>query len=201
MKIKHFFLKDAFLAGFIITFFLVLSASCATKPAVKETRIGVYLTDRSRFFLLPPDGIEKPLDMAQFLSISYRGMNFFCNAWVYADKNGMDIVMFNDLGASMAELSYKNGSVDYSSGVLPQALKPEYIIADFQLCFYDPLLLSRALEECSLFFEAQDHFRRIYMRSGIRGRKLIIEITKTPGVIKIENHLRGYAYTLEGDFE
>jgi len=134
--------------------------------------------------------------MAQFISASYMGQNHYFHAWVKANETGMDITMFSELGASMGDLSYRDGIVAFSSNVIPTSFKPEYIIADFQLCFYDPVLLRRALEDCGLSLEMQGNTRRIFNR-----RNLIIEIEKTPDKVRFVNHLRGYVYTLEGDFE
>ena len=67
---------------------------------------------------------------------------YFLNAWLKADKTEMEIILFNELGANMGELMYREGMVNFSSPVFPKSLRPEYIVADFQLCFYNPLLRS-----------------------------------------------------------
>ncbi len=79
--------------------------------------------------------------------------------------------------------------------MFPQSFKPEYIVADFQLCFYDPDIVRRALKDCGLVLETQSNFRRIF-----EGKSLIIEIERASGAVKFVNHLRGYSYTLEGEF-
>ena len=181
---------------------LVLSVSifllpgCASRAAVKENQLYAYLTDNSRFTLLSPAGIEKTMDMAQYVSASYRGRNYFMNAWILADESGMEMTLLNELGAGMGVLSYRDGVIKFSSPVFPENLGGEYIVADFQLCFYDPLLLQKALKECGLTFEASGNSRRI-----LHGKDLIIEIEKYNNSIKLTNHLRGYSYTLEGDYD
>jgi hypothetical protein len=134
--------------------------------------------------------------MAQLMSASYGNQSFVLNAWVKADETGMDISLFNDMGAGMGELSYRDGAVAFSSSVFPAAVKPEFIIADFQLCFYDPVQLGEALAQCGLVLDIQGSNRLI-----LEGKKVIIEIEKSPNKIKLTNHLRRYTYTLEGDFE
>jgi hypothetical protein len=146
--------------------------------------------------LLSPDGIEKPLDMAQFISASYGGRNYFFNAWVKADETAMDMTLFNEFGATMGDLSYRDGLIDFSSSIFPNSLRPEYIVADFQLCFYNPLLIRRALEDCGLSLEIQGNTRRV-----LKGKDMIIEIEKNNSNVRFINHLRGYTYTLEGDFK
>ena len=167
--------------------------SCSSAAVAK--RPYAYLADRSKFTLLPPSGIERPIDMAQHISASYRGRRFYFSCWILADENGIDISLFNELGAAMGELSYRENSVNLSSAVFPKSLKPEYIVADFQLCFYDPDLLGSALKDCGLVLETRNDDRRIF-----KGKNLIIEIEKTFGAVKLVNHLRGYSYTLEGEF-
>ena len=136
------------------------------------------------------------MDMPQLVSASYGGQDYFINAWVQADETGITMTMVNELGANMGELSYRSGAVSFSSPVFPPSLGTEYIVADFQLCFYSVPALRAALADCGLLFETTETARRV-----LQGKKVIIEITKSGSMIKLVNHLRGYAYTLEGDFE
>ena len=182
-------------------FFFPVCAACSlacASVAVKDI-LSVDLTDSSKFILLPPGGIEKAMDMAQFLSAEFMGQNYFLNAWVKADENAIEMTFFNELGAGIGELSYRNGAVHFSSAVfqrsITQSFIPDYIIADFQLCFYDPFLLGRSLEDSGLVLEIIDSNRRI-----LSGNEVIIDIIKTENTVKFINHLRRYSYTLEGDF-
>jgi hypothetical protein len=134
--------------------------------------------------------------MIQHISASYKGRDYFFNAWVRADETGMEMTLLNELGVNMGELSCRDGAVSFSSTVFPQSLKPEYIVADFQLCFYNTRALRQSLEDCGLSFEAGENNRRIF-----QGKTLIIEIEKSRNTVRLINHLRGYAYTLEGNFE
>jgi len=177
-----------------IAIILFLCCSCA-KTATGGKQLDVYLTDSSKYTLLPPENIENPLDMAQQISASYKGREYFLNAWVKADETGMEMALMNELGSALGELSYRNGQVSFSSPVLPSSLKPEYIVADFQLCFYNTIALRKALEDCGLYFEDAGNSRRI-----LQGKTLVIEVEKKPDTVRLVNHLRGYTYTLEGNF-
>jgi hypothetical protein len=169
--------------------------SCATNTT-REKQLSVNLTDNSKYILLPPEDIENSLDTAQQISASYKGRKFFLNAWVKADETGMEMVLLNELGAQMGELSYRNGLVSFSSPMVPSSMKPEYIVADFQLCFYNTAALRQALKDCGLSFEGTENNRRIF-----NGKTLVIEVEKDRNIVTLVNHLRGYTYTLEGDFE
>jgi hypothetical protein len=181
--------------GLVFLAALVFIGFCSCSSLAVDKRPYAYLTNRSKYTLLPPAAIEMPVDMAQHISALYNGQRSYFSAWVLADENGIDMSLFNELGAAMGELSYKEGAVSMSSAVFPQSLKPEYIVADFQLCFYDPDLVRAALKDCNLVLETENNQRRIF-----DGKSLIIEIEKTSGAVKIVNHLRGYSYTLEGEF-
>jgi hypothetical protein len=186
--------------------------SCATKGSMVSAFSPVYVTDRGKFVLRPPSDLEKPLDMAQRISGSYGGAEFIMDAWVRADETRIAMAFFNSLGATMGDLSFSEGTLSFSSSFLPSSVKAEYIVADFQFCFYRPGALSRALKNGGL---------RLSVESGIRpdgsgaasreewagerrtiyeGDKRIIEIEKTASLVRYTNYLRGYAYTLEGAF-
>jgi len=171
--------------------------SCTSKTPIREKPLNVYLTGGSSYRLLPPEKIENPLDMAQRISASWQGKNYFFNAWIKADETGIEMALSNELGAHMGELSYRDGRISFSSPVIPSSLlKPEYIVADFQLCFYSAPALRQALENCGLVLESTDNSRRI-----LEGKTVIIEIEKSQNTVRLINHLRGYTYTLEGNFE
>ena len=174
---------------------LICFCSCATGVKYREDRPHAYLTDTSSFILLPTGAVGKSMDMAQRISASYQGRDFFMMAWVKADETVIEMTLLSEMGTTIGELSYRDELISFSSEVFPASLKPEYIIADFQLCFYDTVLLARALKNCGLDMESSGSARRV-----LRGKNLIYEIEKNNEEVRLTNHLRGYAYTLEGDF-
>jgi len=170
--------------------------SCTSKVPVKKDRPFIYLIGSSKFFLLPAEDIENPIDNAQYISAYWQDKAFFFLVSVKADKAGMEMALVNEMGAPMGELSYRNGLVSFSSPIFPKSLKPEYIVADFQLCFYSAPALRQALEGYGLSFENTENSRRI-----LRGETPIIEIEKDKNTVRLVNHLRKYSYTMEGIFE
>ena len=186
-----------FLSVFVVC--VISCKSVAKKDSIKNDSLYVDITENSKFVLLPTEGIEKAIDMVQQLSFEYNGQTYFLNSYVKANENEIEMAFFNELGKSMAELSYRNGSANFSSSIFQrfviQFIKPEYIIADFQFCFYDPVLLGNVLKDIGLVLEVRDGSRRIFS-----GNEVIIEIKKTQNAVKLVNNLRGYTYTLEGDF-
>jgi len=161
----------------------------------KENEPFAYLTNTSRFILLPTGAIEKSMDMAQCISASYQDNNFLMIAWVKADETAVEMTLLNEMGTNIGELSYRGRTIAFSSQVFPDLIRPEYIIADFQLCFYDTSLLTQALKNCGLVMEINGTAKRI-----LKGKELIYEIERNLEAIRLVNHLRRYTYTLEGDF-
>jgi len=168
--------------------------SCVTNTAGENVPF-VWLTNSNKFILLPARYIEKPLDGYQQINASFGRQEYQMNTWVKADENGIEMILLNEMGANMGELSFRDDVVSFTSAVFPPSVKPEYIIADFQLCFYDAQALGKALEKSGLSFSETGNLRQVHKK-----KSLIIEITKNENSVKINNHLRGYNYTLEGDF-
>jgi len=195
LKIEAKFLTGAIILPLCFLFGFSFFGSCASGAKNRKDLLYVYLTDTSKFFLLPAGAIEKPMDMAQYISASFQNQDYLMLSWVKADETAVEMTLLNEMGATMGELSYRDGIIFFSSPLFPDSFKPEYIIADFQLCFYNTALLGRALKNCGLVLESGGTVRRI-----LKGKNLICEIEKSAKMVKITNHLRGYTYTLEGDF-
>jgi hypothetical protein len=164
----------------------------------------VYITDSAPYSLLPPSDIETPLDMAQRISGAWGEREFILDAWVQADEARLSMNFMNSFGADVGELSYRAAGISLSSAYLPSSLKPEYIVADFQFCFYRAAPLSHALEDLGLALSVE---RRAASGGGwmevrvlSEGGKPIAEIEKNKDVIRYTNYLRGYSYTISGDF-
>jgi len=179
------------LAGILIIF-----CSCASSAGARKNQLYVWLAGDSKFAILPPENIEKPMDGHQIVTASFGGQFYQLSAWVKADEMGIDMTLMNELGANMGELSFRDGSVSFSTPLLPKFIGGEYIVADFQFCFYNAPALAQALKDCGLSFIDTENSRRI-----LQEKNLIIEIEKSRNLVKLVNHSRGYAYTLEGDFE
>jgi hypothetical protein len=178
-------------------------ASCATMPKASPFS-PVYITDTSKYILLPPSDIEVPLDMPQQIAGLYGTQKFVMDAWALADEEGINLVILNSFGANMGELKFSKETLSFSSSLLPASIKPGYIVADFQFCFYRVDALTEALKACGLDFAAEQRFTEngdfIEIRTITEGKKVIIEIEKTKNSVSYQNHLRGYSYTLAGTF-
>lgn len=180
---------------------LLCLVSCATKPKTSPY-LPVYLTDSAVYTLLPPSDIDVPLDNHQRITGTYGKQEFSFDAWVMADSREVVMAFFTGMGTGLGELSFNEEGVTVSSAVFPSTLKPEYIIADFQLCFYRSDAVSRVLENRGLKFlvEQRGDGETVETRIVSDGKNNIVEIEKRKTSVRFTNHLRGYRYTLEGDF-
>jgi hypothetical protein len=139
------------------------------------------------------------MDMPQQISGVYGKREMVLEAWVQADDTKIDITLFSSLGAGIGEVVFREGSASFSSPLFPSRIKPEYIIADFQFCFYRAESLSRALKEGGLTLRVEQGAGR-EIRTIAEGKKTVIVIEKTEKAVRYTNYLRGYAYTLAGNF-
>jgi hypothetical protein len=142
--------------------------------------------------------------MAQQISGNYGNREWVMEAWVQADDTQINMTLFNSLGGTLGDLSFRGQEIHFTSGVLPASFKPEYILADFQFCFYKPEALAAALKDAGLTLvtdriSTEDGGYR-ETRTVFEGKDRIIDIEKSPSSVTYTNHLRGYAYTLDGTF-
>jgi hypothetical protein len=188
--------------GFQAIFLILLLASCKTQ-AKYSPYAPVAITDRRNYFLLPPQAIEKPLDMPQQIAGRYGEQEFIMDCWVQANERGITIALFNSFGTEAGYLAFTEGAVSFFSSVFPSALKAEYIVADFQFCFYRVDLLSQALKDSglTLIVEIRDGVAESQeVRTIFSGKKPIVEVVKTGSSVSLKNFLRDYSYTLRGIF-
>jgi hypothetical protein len=140
------------------------------------------------------------MDGPQQISGTYGKQEFVMDAWVKADQDGIDMALFNSFGAGMGELGFQDGEVSFTSGIFPSSLPGEYIIADFQLCFYKAEAVRKNLAAAGLKFKRELQMEQVEVRGVFAGKKEIIRIEKNAETVKYVNFLRGYSYTLRGDF-
>jgi hypothetical protein len=184
---------------------VALFLSCASGPETGERP--VYLTDSAAFRLLPPSCIEKPLDMAQqisgtYNSRTYKAKQFIMDAYVIADSARISMILFSAMGGEIADLSFDKENLQFKSDYFPKNLKAEYIVADFQLVFYDAGRLAEELESAGLRLVTRRDggMKKTEKREVLNDGTVIIEIVKTSSEVRYTNHVRGYQYTLRGDF-
>jgi hypothetical protein len=140
------------------------------------------------------------MDMAQHITGTYGGQEFILDAWTEADENRVTMAFFNTLGVGMGDLSFGGEGLFFSSAFLPPQLKAEYIVADFQFCFYRAEAVEAALKQARLSFTVEKTADGREIRTIFEGNTPIIKIEKGTALVVYTNYLRRYAYTLEGEW-
>ena len=204
----------------LISLFLV---SCASSKFESQFS-PVYVTNTSKFAILPPSAMSGKIDGIQNLSANFGKMQVNSPVYVISDSEQLSMTIFNEFGTTMANLVYDGTTIDFDSTVFPKQLKPEYIVADFQFCLYDAGELKSSLKKIGVDFEesiacpANDESGTVITRTLSKKGKIISKITKIYEKssdsansvdtateverlksIKYENILRGYIYELESE--
>jgi hypothetical protein len=156
----------------------------------------VYVTNTTVIDLLPPQDIDGSLDMLNMLTGKFGDTSFYIQAYLQADENGLFMSLMNDFGTDMGSLSYTGDRLAFDSSVFPSSLKPQYITADIQFTYYNADAVRSVLNQAGLDFVITKKDDGVEVRDVMHGNKCIEEITKSPGVVKIVNYLRGYEYNL-----
>jgi hypothetical protein len=158
----------------------------------------VHLTDRASVALLPPSALGGSLEAHQLIEGSYGGQTYYLEAYVRADRERLLMLAFNSFGARLFEIEQTERTVRFSPGLLPEGVKPEYILADFQLCFFPAAALRRSLGPAGLRLEERREDGEL-LRTVRSGAGVIIQIRRGAGELRYRNLLRGYQYVVRED--
>ena len=160
----------------------------------------VYVTDTKAVSLLPPECMAGSLDTLQLLTGSYGPQHFSFQAYTRADADGISMTLLNEMGITVATLSYTKDGTNFQSAYLPDSIREEYMLLDFQNAYYDADALRDHYAANGLRFERSRESGRDYRRI-YDGRKLIEEIiteenTAAGTRLSVQNRLRSYRYEL-----
>lgn len=181
-------------SGFSLMLSIFLFACSSTIKTTTE--VPVYITNSRAIYPLPPSDIKIPLDEAQLLEGTYGNQTFSLESWTIANDSLISISLFNSIGASFGSLFYSKDSIFFNSSFIKsKQIKPQYIVTDFQLCFYKTEPLQKMYSKHGLLF-----FEKIQKDTIIRGvidqKDTIIKITNNPEMTLFKNHLRNYEYRI-----
>ena len=192
---------------FLLIFLSLSFFSCASSRF--ESKFSpVYVTNSAKFALLPPESMAGVVDKEQKLSARFGKFEFETDIYTLADSEQLSMIIMSEFGTTMASFFYDGENLDFDHGVLPQKIKAEYIIADFQFGMYDEALVKQELEKIGIDFEltrsCETDGTCLEIRTLSQKGKMIEKITKrghseqAEESIQYENFLRGYSYTLTG---
>ena len=193
--------RPAFLTLFIpvALALLALLASCHNSRVAPGTT-PVYYSDSRAVALLPTSAMTLNLDMPQFMRGEFQKPDgstdsFEAETWVRANDSVLSITFFTGFGTTLGEISYVGDSVKAESSVMDVAkLKTEYVLADFQVCFYPFNVLKKNFEQAGFSFTEERSGESDFVRKLAENGVTILTARKTGSEITLLNELRHYSY-------
>ena len=198
----------AVLRALVLAFLLAL-VGCGSSN-VKPGTAPVYYSDSRSVELLPTAAMTEPIDMPQHIAGSFTKPDgstdsFEADSWVRANDSILSITMFTGFGTTLGEITYERDSVKAESSVLDVTkMKAEYLVADFQVCFYPFAALKENFEKAGFtFVESRDasadgdvSAAGDYVRTLKEGDRVILVATKKAREVSLVNELRKYSYRI-----
>ena len=198
----------AVLRALVLAFLLAL-VGCGSSN-VKPGTAPVYYSDSRSVELLPTAAMTDPIDMPQHIAGNFTKPDgstdsFEADSWVRANDSILSITMFTGFGTTLGEITYERDSVKAESSVLDVTkMKAEYLVADFQVCFYPFAALKENFEKAGFtFVEARDasadgevSAAGDYVRTLKEGDRVILVATKKAREVSLVNELRKYSYRI-----
>ena len=184
---------------FCATLFLLVA--CHNMHQVPGTS-PVFYSDGNAVSLLPTSSMTEGIDMPQriegrFVKPDGSTDSFEADSWVRANDSVLSITLFTGFGTTLGEITYARDSVKAESSVMDVAkIKTEYLIADFQICFYPFDALRKNFEQAGyVFTETRSGAGNTdYVRTLADNGKTLLTARKSGTEIHLENVLRGYSY-------
>lgn len=198
----------AVLRALVLAFLLAL-VGCSSSN-VKPGTAPVYYSDSRSVELLPTAAMTDPIDMPQHIAGNFTKPDgstdsFEADSWVRANDSILSITMFTGFGTTLGEITYERDSVKAESSVLDVTkMKAEYLVADFQVCFYPFAALKENFEKAGFtFVESRDasadgdvSAAGDYVRTLKEGDRVILVATKKAREVSLVNELRKYSYRI-----
>ena len=110
-------------------------------------------------------------------------------------NDAIHLLLVNEMGLEAAEINFNSTECTIESPFLPEKLKGEYIILDFQNAFAPLNMLENHYKKSGLTF-TEEKTENSKVRKLYSGKKLIEEITETEKNVTIKNYYRTYTYIL-----
>lgn len=200
---------------FAITCWAICAAFFASchHALVKPNSAAIFYSDSKSINLLPTSAMEGSIDEVQHLEGTFSkdptvqgaqedtsSKTFSGEVWVRANDTILSITLMGSFGVTVAELTYANDSVSFASSVMDvEKMKLEYVLADFQACFYPFEALQKNFDKYGFDFdelrtagsgEPPPDFERTLTDNG----KVILRIVRKANEIHFVNELRHYKY-------
>lgn len=191
MNLRSFLFKIGLLGA------VSLVLSCASRSSFVSDQYPVYYSDLHFVHLIDPAKNPTKIEERQNMTGAYGDKKFSAESWMLLDSASMRIMLFSSMGNTLAEISYTQDSITFESRWMDaKKIKPEYILADIQFCYYPTNVLKENFERADLEFsevELSDRKVRTLSESG----REILRMEKIGNRISLKNELRKYSYQVE----
>ncbi|MBR1721095.1 MAG: DUF3261 domain-containing protein [Treponema sp.] len=205
-------MKKTILSILGLSLILMCAGSCASSSlqSTEKAFAPVYLTNTSKYALLPPSASSEQIDGLQHMSASFNGKEVDADVYVLSDSQQLAMMILNDFGTTMASLTYDGSNLEFESNIFPKKMKSEYIVADFQLCLYDWEIMKPALKKIGIDFNRSltETENGVTENRTLQKKGKVISLikkkykkSKDSAILQLEsisyeNKLRSYSYTL-----
>lgn len=183
-----------------VLFAFALSA-CTSHSAVAGNSAKVYYSDSRYIQLIAPQNSGISVEENQQMTGTYGEKNFSGESWMLLNDSVVHMMLFSSMGNTIAELVYTNDSLAFNSKWMnAEKMKPEYIIADIQFCYYPAPVLEKNFKAAGFAF-AENQNGDILFRTLSDGNTLILKMEKSGNKIRLENVLRHYSYQIVSEIK
>ncbi len=187
--------QPARLQTILLAFAALLTAGCAGAPPPGPALKPVYLTDDKAVTLLPTRALDRPIAVRQLMEGHYGSQSYSFEAYVKADAERITMIAFSGFGTQVYSLTYRDSGIDFTAVPFAGPLHPEYLVADFQLCYFPAKAVASMVDAAGLSF-SETPSADGWIREVRDGTKTILSIARRGTTIELENRLRGYGYTI-----
>ncbi len=175
----------------------LLAVSCSSERAFIGSSARIFYSDAHFVSLISPQENSFFTEENQHILGTFGNRSFSAESWMRLNDSTIHLMLFGNLGNTLAELIYTKDSVSFKSSLLDvKKIKPEYILADVQFCYYPREVLERHFQAAGFSF-VEENRENVLTRKLLENETLILKMEKTAKSILLKNELRNYSYSIE----
>lgn len=116
------------------------------KPIEQRHTQSVEIAEATYLELMPPSALGVSLALTQSVTTKHVNAEYKMLAQIEIDRNSLIFVGMTPFGQHLFSIEYKNNRYHYDvAPILQDRIKPEYLLADFQLSYWPTKLLQTRL--------------------------------------------------------
>lgn len=178
---------------------LLLISSCASQSASSGNPAHVHYSDSRYVHLLSPGAFQSSVEENQRIAAAYGEKKFSAESWMLLNDSIVRVLVFSPVGGTVVEIVYMEDSLFMESRWMDaQKVKPEYVVADIQFCYYPANALAENFRAAGLEFDESSE-DGVTVRTLRENGKVLVKMERRDGVLSIENFLRRYSYRIESE--